>query len=97
MVRTPSSPPSVSLTLPLLPAPPCCCSLFCFFLQLFLEQNEEEAEKMAEKEEKAREIEKSTIKVSEGLPGGVAGSRGAGCMGCNEVEVRRTDERSLCF
>lgn len=32
-------------------------------LQLFLEQNKEEAEKMAEKEEKAREIEKSTIKV----------------------------------
>lgn len=34
-------------------------------LQLFLEQNEDEAEKMAEKEEKAREIEKSTIKVSQ--------------------------------
>ncbi|KAL4439755.1 hypothetical protein ABPG75_002756 [Micractinium tetrahymenae] len=31
--------------------------------ELFLEQNEEEAEKMAEKEEKAREIEKSTIKA----------------------------------
>lgn len=32
-------------------------------LQLFLEQNEEEAEKMEAKEEKQREIEKSQIKV----------------------------------
>lgn len=39
------------------------CSLVAPTVQLFLEQNEEEAEKMAEKEEKAREIEKSTIKV----------------------------------
>ncbi len=39
------------------------CSLVALTVQLFLEQNEEEAEKMAEKEEKAREIEKSTIKV----------------------------------
>lgn len=31
--------------------------------QLFLEQNEEEAEKMEAKEEKQREIEKSQIKV----------------------------------
>lgn len=31
--------------------------------ELFLEQNEEEAEKMTEKEDKAREIEKSTIKA----------------------------------
>jgi hypothetical protein len=32
-------------------------------LQLFLEKNEVEAEVMAVKEEKAKEIEKSTIKV----------------------------------
>lgn len=35
-------------------------------LQLFLEQNEEEAEKMEAKEEKQREIEKSQIKVRGG-------------------------------
>lgn len=43
-------------------------------MQLFLEQNEGEAEKMAEKEEKQKEIEKSTIKacdsqVSAWVPG----------------------------
>lgn len=38
-------------------------SLPHLLLQLFLEQNEEEAEKMEAKEEKQREIEKSQIKV----------------------------------
>jgi hypothetical protein len=42
----------------------CLCLTAELCLQLFLEQNEDEAEKMAEKEEKQKEIEKSTIKAS---------------------------------
>ena len=55
---------------PASPSPP---PLVPHHLQLFLEQNEEEAEKMAEKEEKQKEIVQSTIKVGAGGRGVAAG------------------------
>ena len=65
----PPAPPAIHPSRPALPPCPACPCL-----QLFLEQNEDEAGKMAEKEDKQREIEKSNIKVR-------AGCRVAGCAG----------------
>lgn len=60
-------------------------------LQLFLEQNEDEAEKMEAKEEKQREIEKSQIKVRRG--GGGAQGAVAATDGGRQCPWPATGER----
>ena len=63
-------------------------------LQLFLEQNEDEAGKMAEKEDKQREIEKSNIKVGAGWQQGAA-AQGGRRGGMGAVRWQRTGRWAL--